>query len=441
MKRVIGFILILIGINFGFSQFTISGEVDNYNNEYIFIYEKGVVDNDFIAKIQTDNKGKFSYTFQNKFEGILSLLFEKESLMKELISDNSNINFKANIEDRTLNFITIDNKSNELLIKYQETETNLEKLSYLEELIKLYKNNSLFKTKLQDEINLLKKTNIPVIEENSFIKYYIDIKKLVELEILNESDTKNLKDNLAYKIINDGENLEKSGYLYSLILNYFNTSVVGSKNLKEQQDIVKTALDYLLAETDIESSRGQNIVLAATKVFSTYPKYFSKLHTEYLGKVSELKCKISPELEKAIKINNNLGIGKEFPEITFSEVKNGKYKTINEIPATYKLIIVWASWCGHCNEEKPGLIEYYPEFKNLGGEFISLSVESNKEEYLKFHNGINWIHDSDLLYWSSKNLEILNITGTPTIFLLNKDNVLLETFSKISKLKEFLAKK
>uniref|UniRef100_A0A3Q2YWX2 Thioredoxin domain-containing protein n=1 Tax=Hippocampus comes TaxID=109280 RepID=A0A3Q2YWX2_HIPCM len=50
-----------------------------------------------------------------------------------------------------------------------------------------------------------------------------------------------------------------------------------------------------------------------------------------------------------------------------------------------KLIFIdfWASWCAPCRKQNPHLIEVYEKYKNKGLKIIGVSIDTNKDRWLK----------------------------------------------------------
>ncbi len=60
-----------------------------------------------------------------------------------------------------------------------------------------------------------------------------------------------------------------------------------------------------------------------------------------------------------------------------------KPQHIYETAASLNMIVLWASWCGPCRAEIPGLKEIYAKFQDKGLNVVSISVDDDKSSWLK----------------------------------------------------------
>lgn len=429
--------IMLIGINFGFSQFTLSGNVKNYKNETIFLFRKAATEDDFQAKISTDSNGNFSYTFKESFEGVFALMFEKEKTYAQFISENKNITFSGEIIENELKLLQTNSEINQAFFNQKVIEGNKTKIEYLEQLNKLYSDNELFKKEILTELSNLKQTDNSNLERFPFLKYYKELADLSEVEITDKAQANEIAMTIKNHFINDGEELENSGLIPLLYMNFIGASTFSANKKAEQIAMIKNAIDNLLNDADAETSRGQHLLVSSLNFLNRYPDLVS-LADEYLEKYGAMKCEITPELKEKIEAKSNLTLGNSFPNLKFSEKKLGKYKSLYDIKSKYKVIIVWASWCPHCQQEKGKLKELYEELQPKGWEFVSFSVETNRDDFNKFSSDVKWISDTELLYWSSSFVKKLNVNGTPTFYILDKNNSLLAIKDKAKQVEDFI---
>jgi len=88
-------------------------------------------------------------------------------------------------------------------------------------------------------------------------------------------------------------------------------------------------------------------------------------------------------------------------------------------------IDVWATWCGPCKAEIPFLKEVEKEYHNKNIEFISISIDSEKDH----GKWIAMVNDKELggvqLYadnsWESKFIKDYLIDGIPRFILIDPD--------------------
>ncbi|MCF3110688.1 TlpA family protein disulfide reductase [Niabella sp. CC-SYL272] len=123
-------------------------------------------------------------------------------------------------------------------------------------------------------------------------------------------------------------------------------------------------------------------------------------------------------------LQRNEAIGKESGFENFSmQTADGKIFKLSDVK-NKKLILVdfWASDCGPCRITHPRLIELYKKYADRGLEIISVSLDSDREKWLKAINEDKigqWVHVSDLKNWESPLAKKYAVSFIPFRFLLD----------------------
>ena len=132
------------------------------------------------------------------------------------------------------------------------------------------------------------------------------------------------------------------------------------------------------------------------------------------AKATEPGKNISERIQKL----SAVAVGKVAPDFTLN-TPDGKPLSMHSIKGKVKLIDFWASWCGPCRGENPNVVKVYEEFHPKGLEILSVSLDNNKEAWLKAieDDHLTWNHVSDLKGWSSEAAQLNAVHGIPHLIV------------------------
>lgn len=149
--------------------------------------------------------------------------------------------------------------------------------------------------------------------------------------------------------------------------------------------------------------------------------------------------KITVFMEKPRK----LGQGKVAPDFSQAD-PNGNQITLSSFRGKWILLDFWASWCKPCRYENPTLVSAYHRFKSKNFNIVSVSLDSEKENWLKasIADRMVWTHLSDLKGWDNEAAKMYGVNSIPASFLLDPEGRIvgknLRGEALIAKLQEVL---
>jgi peroxiredoxin len=129
---------------------------------------------------------------------------------------------------------------------------------------------------------------------------------------------------------------------------------------------------------------------------------------------------------------------KDFEQRSFT----GNVVRLSDYKGKYVLLDFWASWCGPCRKEHPGLLKAYEIFKTKNFEIISISLDNNKQAWVKAieKDGLLWPNISDLKGMQNEVAILYGVQSIPANFLINPDGKIINIGLSGSDLSEILNK-
>lgn len=115
-------------------------------------------------------------------------------------------------------------------------------------------------------------------------------------------------------------------------------------------------------------------------------------------------------------------IGAEVPNL-YQNSANGKTVGLHDFKGQWLLIDFWASWCSPCRAANPKMLELYNKYHEKGIEFLGVSLDKNRDDWLKAieDDGLIWTNVSDLNFWDNEISRYFGIRGIPTTLLIDPE--------------------
>lgn len=196
-----------------------------------------------------------------------------------------------------------------------------------------------------------------------------------------------------------------------------------SRALKSYEEKVANEMKFVQNNPNNLASAYTLSVMASVFGKEKSTELFSNMSEE--NKKSEYGKKIAGLL---LDLNDlkSAEIGEKYRDFTMLN-QNGIEKKLSDFKGKVVLLEFWASWCMPCRQENPNLVNTYNRFKANGFEIFAVSLDDNKEDWLKAiqKDELNWEQVSDLKGRNNKAALLYRVNMIPENILVDKKGMII----------------
>ncbi len=132
---------------------------------------------------------------------------------------------------------------------------------------------------------------------------------------------------------------------------------------------------------------------------------------------------MSRAIQQRIDLAAKVALGKKAPHFNAKNLE-GQGIDLAHFEGRYLLIDFWASWCRPCRVENPKLAALYKEYRELGFDIVSISIDEDPSKWKQAvgRDGMEWeqIMDSDYSIYKDYGL-----SSIPSNFLLDRSGKII----------------
>jgi thiol-disulfide isomerase/thioredoxin len=435
MKSIKITFLLLLLVHFSNAQttYTLKGNFPQASKKELVLKAFTMLGDSLLSKTTADDFGKFEINYPIKYRGAALLeIKESKSVIVLLNKENFEMNW-GNLEDfKSLSYKNSPENSaffNGIAIT-QKAEQLMSALKFIKPIYEADKPTSSKKIKWVAKEIAIQSNAFPdylnSLSNNSYVRYFLKLRKLIEDMPTSASKYPEripLHEEQFNAIDFASNELIRSGLYRELLEGYFR--LMESKgDLDMVYKSTNAGTDVVLKSLEKQPQLKQDVAQYLFNFFEKRSLFQAAEHLAF-AMLDAQNCEMDNKHKALFEQYRKMAVGKTADDIVFENATQ-PVTNLNTINAKYKLLVFGASWCTKCQEDIPKLKSYYEDWKSKYNlEIVFVSLDSEKSKFNEFVKDFPWLSSSELKGWEAKAALDYCVFGTPTMYLLDKNNTIL----------------
>lgn len=394
-----------------------------------------------IATTQTDLQGNFTLNYTTTDYGI-GYLIASDNKPHFVILNGEDIEIVGETLSYTETIRITKGQENFWFEQYaKEHSVREQALSVWVYLDKIYSNTSLLVrhknvvSSIVKEKQRIKKEDADFLNslpQNSYVSWYLPTRKLVSsVSSIAQYRTEEIPATIAaFRALDyTDKRLYKSGLLKDAIESHFWLLENSGKSLDSVFMEMQLSIDAML---DVLVKDGKILNEVTDYLFDLLERHSLFQASEYLAikVLNQSSCTINSDLAKQLETyramkKGNIAPNIIFPQTTIYPNKEIKPSKLSDIQSPYTLVVFGASWCPKCKQEIPEIAKKYFQWKDNGLEVLFVSLDEKENDFIEFASVLPFVSVCDFQKWKSPIAQDYYVFGTPTMYLLDKNQKII----------------
>ncbi len=439
MHKTLSFIIYIILSTSIIAQkeYTVIVSIDEHPNSKVLLAGFYGDKNSIIDTAETDIDGRLTFVFPDDRPAGMYRMFLTKNNFADFIFDKEDIELSTEFSSPMESMEVISSWSNKVYYDFLRNDQQYNiKLELLSPVVSYFPKNDNFYPDIVKKFNKLQKERDAYILDASSGKPDAYVSKVILFQRtpmlptdLSEKEKGEFMRTHFFDKVDFGDpELLRSDVYPNKLINFL--SLFSNRNFtqEELENSFIQGLDILMSKPFDNILVKEYVIEYLLKGFERYglERVIAHIAETYNDEKTCENEERKSDLQTRLDNYKKLAIGKTAPEIAIPD-QNGNTLFYSDLRSQYYLLIFWASWCPHCTQMMPEIKKMYESQKEKKIEVIAISLDKEKEEWLKFvnENNLTWINSCDMKSWSSKIVSDYNIYATPSIILIDKSRKIL----------------